>query len=263
MKVYDETTDDEIPDHALRQLLRRPNPTMWESRYWSFVSMCVSVAGFCVVEKERSYGGVVVNLNPLQPDRCVPVLRDQRSPDWEYRVPGYREPFPLKAEDVLVYTYADLPDRWPCGIGPIEVLLLCRLANAMTDFLKGFFDGGAISRLMVIADLLPGQKLSQAEKDALETAFMQKRGGLGNATSPIFAASIKDVKEVGFDFNELAWVDLRDLPDLAICQAFGIHPAMVGARIGLEHSDSRANAAEARRGFYEDTITPSGTDSTA
>jgi HK97 family phage portal protein len=257
MKVYDEATDDEIPDHPLRQLLRRPNPGMWESRYWSFVTMCVSVAGFCVVEKERADGGRVVNLNPLRPDWCRPVPRDQAPPDWEYRVPGYREPFRLRSDDVLVYTYADTPDRWPCGIGPLEVLLReVGQLNAMSDFLKSFFDHGTVPIFGIIPDVPPGAVFGQKEADALKAAWVQRTGGLNKANEPAVLASVKDVKRLGFDFNELAWVDLRDLSDLAICQAFGIHPAMVGARVGLEHSDSRANAAEARRGFYEDTVVP-------
>jgi HK97 family phage portal protein len=257
MKVYDEATDDELPDHPLRQLLRRPNPGMWESRYWSFVTMCVSVAGFCVVEKERADGGRVVNLNPLRPDWCRPVPRDQAPPDWEYRVPGYREPFRLEADDVLVYTYADTPDRWPCGIGPLEVLLReVGQLNAMSDFLKSFFDHGTVPIFGIIPDVPPGAVFGQKEADALKAAWVQRTGGLNKANEPAVLASVKDVKRLGFDFNELAWVDLRDLSDLAICQAFGIHPAMVGARVGLEHSDSRANAAEARKGFYEDTVVP-------
>lgn len=258
LRVYDEGNDDEeVEDHPLRLLMRRPNPEMWESRFWSFVAMTVSVAGFCLVEKERTAGGRTVALWPLRPDWCRPILRDQAPPDWEYRVPGRREPFVLNADDVLVYTYADLPDRWPCGIGPVEILLReIGMQNAMTDFLKAFFDGGALPQQMVIADLMPGQRLTQAEKDAMAESFMQRYGGLGRSWAPLFAGGIKDVKRIGFDFDELAWTDLRDLSDLAICQAFGIHPSMVATRAGLEHSDSRANAAEARRGFYEDTISP-------
>jgi hypothetical protein len=224
------------------------------------------VAGFCVVEKERAVGSDrPVYLWPLRPDWLRPVPRNQRPPDWDYRIPGELSArrlagsgrVPSDPGDVVVYTYADLPDGWPCGIGPVEVCLAqVGLQNKMDSFLKAFFDHGAMPVYGLIPKIDPNGGFGQAEADAMKAAWANKYGGIGRGAEPAVLVSVEDVKRLSFDFDELAWTDLRDLSDLAICQAFGVHPAMVGTRAGLEHSDSRANAAEARRAFYEDTVVP-------
>jgi hypothetical protein len=66
---------------------------------------------------------------------------------------------------------------------------------------------------------------------------------------------ITDVKRLGFDFNELAYTDLRDVSELAVCQAFGVPPGLVGTSPGLD-SNTYSNAKTMRQSFYEDTITP-------
>lgn len=257
LRVYDERQDgDEVPDHALRRLMRRPNPTMGETRWLAFVGTVMATAGFCVVEKERTSGGLVTALWPLRPDWLRPVPRPQAAPDWEYRIPGLRRVVRLKAEDVMVFPYADLPDGSPYGIGPLATVLReVALTHRLTDFLKAFFDGGAMPLYGLVPDLQPGMTMTKTDADELRRSWVRRFGGQELA-EPAVLAGIKDVKRLSFDFDELALTDLRDLSDMAVCQAFGIHPSMVGARVGLEHSDSRANAAEARRGFYEDTITP-------
>jgi HK97 family phage portal protein len=258
LRVYDENNDNEtVPNHPLRQLMRRPNPEMEESRFLSLVTAIATIANFCVVEKERSEAGRTVALWPLRSDWLRPILRDQAPPDWEYRIPGTVTPTILKAEDVLVFTYADRIDRSPFGIGPLEVCLReVGLLNRMTDFIKQFFDQGAIPFYGLIPDLAPGQRFNQQQVDFLQESWMRRHGGLDQATRPAVMSGIKDVKRLSLDMNELAYVDLRDLSDLAIAQAFRIPASMLQIRAGLEHSDSRANAEVDEAKFYRQTITP-------
>lgn len=248
--------EETIRDHPMRQLVVRPNPQMRERRFLSIVGMLTAVAGFCVVEKVRSPAGRVVELWPLRPDWCKYVPRQNAAPDWEYRVPGYVEPFRLKADDVLHFTYADRPDLSPYGAGALEAALReLGLLNTMTDFLKAFFDGGAMPVYGLVPDLQLGERMTQADVDLVREKWTRRHAGLANAIEPAILQSIKDVKRLSFDFDELAFTDLRDISELAICQAFGIPPGLVGVRFGLERN-TMANNAEQRRSFYEDTIQP-------
>lgn len=251
-----------IDNHPMRALMIRPNPQQRENAFWSQVVTTACVSGFCVVEKYRTapiagMPGRVIALYPLRPDWLRPVPREDGFFDWLYYVPGQSKPERLRAEDAMVFTYADRGARSPIGLGPIEVVLReVGLQNRMTDFLKSFFDAGAMPVYGLVPELIAGKRMNQQDVDDLKHGWTKHHSGLHNAADPAVLQNVKDVKRLSFDFNELAWLDLRDLNDLAICQAFGIHPAMMFARIGLEHSDSRANSAEARKGFYQDVISP-------
>jgi HK97 family phage portal protein len=256
VKVYKDAGGgqrEEDPTHAVRQLMIRPNPFWGEVRFLSTVAMVAAVTGFCVIEKERSAAGRVIALYPLRSDWLKPIPRSNAAPDWEYCVPGY-QPTTVSADDVLVFTYADATDYRYTGIGPLEVALReWGILNTMTDFLKAFFDSGATPQLGLVPD--PNAKrYSQAEADTLIEKFLAK-SGLANSLRPVFLQGITDVKRLGFDFNELAYTDLRDVSELAVCQAFGVPPGLVGTSPGLD-SNTYSNAKTMRQSFYEDTITP-------
>lgn len=260
LRVYDEQADGTtptVPNHPMAALMRRPNPEMWFGEFIWTILMTAAVAGFCVIEKVRSKVGRPVELWPLDPTRLRAVLRNQAPPDWEYRIAGRQTPILIPAENAMVYRWRNRLNRSPYGIGPFETLFReIGLQNIMTDFLKAFFDGGALPQQMVMIDTLPGQQLSQEQKDALRDAFMRRFGGLSNAWEPIFGGSIKDVKQIGFDFEQLAWEKLRDLNDLAVCQAFGVPASMAQIRVGLEHATNRANVEADELRLYRQVIIP-------
>jgi HK97 family phage portal protein len=258
LRVYEERPDGttpNLPNHAMMALMRRPNPEMWQGEFVWQVLATAAVAGFCVVEKVRSAAGRVVELWPLDPCRLRAIPRNQAPPDWCYKV-GSTE-IELAAEDVLVYRWKNRMGRSPFGIGPFEVLFReIGLQNSMQDFLKGFFDGGAMPLQMVVIDTLPGQTLTQEQKDLYREQFRRRHLGLRNAWEPIFSGGIKDVKQIGFDFEELAWEKLRDLNDLAICQAFGVPASMAQIRVGLENATNRANIEADELRLYRQVIVP-------
>lgn len=250
---------DEMEDHPIRQLFIRPNGAMGEARFMSFVTMTMSVAGFALVEKERDGFGNVVGLWPLRSDWARPIPRQQRPPDWEYRIPGEKTARILKADDVIPITYADTPTNSYTGIGPLEVLLReTSVVNSLTDFLKVFMDRGALPLYAIIPqDEGPAaaQWKRQETKDAFMAAWRGRYGGLHNASEPLPLVGIKDVKRIGLDFNELAYKDLHDLQDAHIASAFGIPPILLGAQVGLDKA-TYSNYEQARRSFYEDTMSP-------
>lgn len=259
LRVYTETSTGQksIDDHPLRLLMTQPNPQMRENTFLSLVGVNIVSTGFCVIEKERSRAGRVINLWPLRSDRMKAIPRGAFQYDWEYQIPGSTRVYRIPAENAIVITYADSPSFSPFGIGPIEVAFReAAMLNQMGDFIKAFFDGGAIPLLGIIPDLEIGDRMTQAEIDELDQRFAERHLGLDKAVRPVWLQNIKDIKPIGYDMNALAYLDLRDLSELAICQAFGIHPLMVSARFGLEHSDTRANSREGRRSFYEDVIQP-------
>lgn len=261
LKAYVEVDGEQQPldDHPVRDLFARPNGSMGEARFFSFVTMVATVAGFCVIEKERDRYGNVIALWPLRSDWIRPIPRQQRAPDWEYKIPGEQAPRILRADDVIPVTYADTPTGDYTGIGPLEILLReTSVVNSLTDFLKTFMDRGALPLYAIIPqDEGPAaaQWKKQETKDAFMAAWRNRYGGIRNMAEPLPLVGVKDVKRIGLDFNELAYRDLTDLQDARIAQAFGIPPILLGAQVGLEQA-TYSNYQQARRSFYEDTMVP-------
>lgn len=246
---------DEDKASRVRALLLRPNPAMAQNRFLSTVVMMASMAGFVVIEKERDRAGNVIALWPLEPNRCAPILQDRAAPKWGYRIPGQRDPIVLDAANVIAYTYSDTLDLSPRGLGPVEVIFReAGLLNQMTDFLKAFFDGGAMPQhALILEGNADDERMSQEDVDAIKASWGRRYGGLRKSVEPAVLEGIKDVKRISFDLNELAYSELRDISDAAICQAFGVWPGLVGAPVGLK-SSTYSNMEDARRGFYDETI---------
>jgi HK97 family phage portal protein len=252
LRVYPMGEDDPDDSNPVRQLLVNPNRESNEARFLSQVTLTMAVAGFCVIEKERSANGRVVGLWPINPAYCKPIPRSDASPDWEILVPGYA-PVVLFAEDVIALTYADRPDQNPTGIGPLEVLLRnWGLVNVMDEFLMSFFQNDALPQYMLIPKV--GAIQSQTDADVIRAKWRQFTG-LGSRQGPPIMEAIERVERLSFNPNELAYDTLRNITENAICQAFGIPPVLVGTTMGLT-SSTFSNYENARRSFYEDTISP-------
>lgn len=258
VRVYDEIAPSvPLPNHSMRRVMKRPNRFMGESSFHATMALRAAVAGFSVAEIEYDQSGGIIGLWPLRSSWLTAKPRADGSVDWEYRVPGYDRPFMLPATKVFVLRWADTPDGSPYGIGPLEACFReIGLLNTMTDFIKTFFDRGAVPLYGLIPDTFPGQTLSQKKTDEMTAEFVQRRTGLRNAAVPVMLQGIKDIRRLGFDFNELATVALRDLSELGIVQAFGVPATVAQIRVGLEHSDSRANAEVDEGRFYRQTIIP-------
>ena len=255
VKVYQDQNGqpDEQPDHPLRTLLRFPNRAQSEAEFLNTIAKIAAVAGFVVCWKVRGGGGRVLELQPLRSDWLTPIPRgDGIDHDWRYTLPdGAR--YHLDAEDVVPWTFESDPRLSPCGVPPLAAALReVGIAGELATFVKSFFERGAVPYFGLILD--PEIEFDAGEAEALRQKFID-RSGLQHAVDPVILQSIKDVKRLGIDLNELAASEIRNLTQLDITTAFGVPPILVGIQAGLDAS-TYSNYASARRSFYEDTIMP-------
>lgn len=261
----------ELPSHRMRRLITRPNPRMGESRFMGLVTMTLATSGFCVVQKVRSNAGIPVQLWPLRSDLLYPILKSQAAPDWEYRIKRVTPEewdgrisdngFPIiDAKDAIVMTWADRPDHSPMGIGPLEIALReWGLLNDLQDFLKGYIATGVMPRwgLKITKEggLGKGDNARQAA-DLIREMWAGRFMGM-NRRNPADVPLLETVEPVRLDdsLEDMALMGLRNVSELAICQAFGIHPTMVAQYFGLEHS-TYSNAETYKQSYYEETIVP-------
>ncbi|MFO7274421.1 MAG: phage portal protein, partial [Bacillota bacterium] len=77
----------------------------------------------------------------------------------------------------------------------------------------------------------------------------ERRGGIG------ILSGDADIKVLGLNMRDLEFPDLRSISETRICAAFGVPPILVGAKVGMDRS-TYANYQEARRSFWEETVSP-------
>jgi hypothetical protein len=163
----------------------------------------------------------------------------------------------LRAEDVIAFTWADTSDGSPYGLPPLatavrDVVILDKL----TQFVGNLLDSGGVPMWMLPLKAMPGAKLADEEIKRLEDRWTRRRGGVERRGMPWITDNFDVPHKLSLDPDEIAMGAIRDLSDLAICQAFGVPPRKAGIRIGLEHTTQNATAQVEDAEFYRDTIVP-------
>lgn len=258
VRVYDEANDDEeIADHPMRRLIRRPNPMSGETIFWGNVAMRAGVAGFCVVEKVRDGFNDVIQLKPLNSSWLKAKNRGGGRFDWEYRIPGVTPVPTLAAEDAIVFRWADTPMGSPYGVPPLATAIReIAIEDKLTQYLAVLLDRGGVPEWMLIPKSLPGQRMDQAEIDRQEERWRRRRGGIERRGFPWIADGFEKPERLSLNPDEMAMEIIRDISTEKICLAFGINPGKIGTILGLKHITENATASVIDGQFYRDTIVP-------
>lgn len=232
---------DEEVDHPLRALMQRPHPSRSESEFLAITVRIAAITGYCVIEKVRARAGNVIQLGHLRPDYLKPILRDQQPPNWEYTIPG-SPPVILDADDAVVYTYMDSPFLDVTGDTPMRAVLReAGILNDLTDFVKLTLERGGMPSILLVEEtnpdpqVAPPDPLTDDERAVIREAFVQKYGGYRNWSGPAIIGGFR-VERLSFNLNEMAFADLRDGVDVAVCRAFRVPPPVVQVMAGLTTS---------------------------
>jgi HK97 family phage portal protein len=240
----------------LAALIEDPNQYESQPEFLEQIVKIAAVTGVCVYEKFRGPLKQVVSLHALRTDWLRPVPRTNQTYDWDYHIPGVRPVPRFAAEDVGVFRFNSSVSMGPMGTPPLlAAMRQVAIANQMADFVKLFFErDGTPSFLAIIQDAV-AEGMTKDEASAVSEEMQQRYGGGRGAGRIGVMPWVKDIKRVGLDYNEMAFVDLNKLTASAICSAFGVHPILVHTQLGIDAS-TYSNYGQARRAFYEDTIVP-------
>ncbi len=255
--------------HPLRALMARPNPDMGEAELYQTVVTYAALGGNAYLWKQRDREGRVMALWPLHDGQVTPVAG--RSTDeglvayYVLHAPQNANPWGIRRFDTLVgvaipksemvhWKWAVDPLHPERGMGALEAASGdVRLANEIRDFVYSYLKNDAVPPLVVT--LAEGDvELTDAKVRRLRAQWKDAHSGANRGT-PAFLEYGMDAKMLGYSLRELAYDALADGPDAAICAGFHIHPAVVGAMVGLKHS-TYSNFEEANRALALQTLTP-------
>lgn len=263
LKVYQEAKDAtanprkhktliELPDHPLRKLLAAPNECFSADTMMRATETYLKVAGFSAWEIETNNFGEPLAFWPMRPDWCS-FRRGVGKPLEFIRYQPYGLPFAdIPIERVLLFQCFDPIYPLLKALSPSAVSMrVASVDNAITDFLKLFFQHGAVVNGVLITD----QTLDDAEAKRIRARWREQHGGVDNWTDvAVLGAGVK-YQDAGKDFRAMDFQTIDAREEIRICEAFHIDPIIVNAKVGTDVS-SYNNKEQAHRGWHREEVVP-------
>lgn len=252
--IVEETPDGDewvAGDHPLAQVLEEPNPDMEMADLLECVSTYLDVTGRALLVKNRDRAGRVAQLYPFSGyDFSVYQAQDRIYGNYVVRTQGGERFY--KPEDVVFFR--NLDPRFhgigaAIGLSPLDVALghvniAHEMRRAVQAALRNQIRPGAIFEFPTILE----NEVYERQKAEISANYggVQNTGRSmmleGGAKSNILTQNLKDL--------ELGPIE-QDV-EAAICSCFQVHPAVVGAKIGIIGNRGLADTIKpAAKLFYD------------
>ena len=260
-RVYlrDRKTQDEIEEHELLDLIARPYPG---GSWYDLIERLLifqQVTGTGYLHKGRSGASQIVQLTAARSDRIQPVPDKQGNIlYYEYKIEG-GDKQRVEPEDLAAFRLPDPLNDFH-GLSPLTVsAVFGDIDTAAAVYLRDFFANGAMPM-----GLLKFKTPSVRREDRLRVQQEWSEQYGATEISPKNAGRWHNVGVIGGDVDyvplgaepaQLRLDAVWGMTESRLCATFGVPPAIVQARIGLQFS-TYSNQREARRSFWTETLVP-------
>jgi len=253
--------DEELDQHPLLSLLRRPNPTQAGVEYFQAVYSYLLLSGNNYAIRS-DVSGEVRELYLLRPDRVRVKPSKTATPEaYQYVIGGKvlktydADPVTGASEVKHMKLYNPLDDYY--GLSPLMAAATdIDNHNAInTHNISLLRNGARPSGAIVFKPAndrgLPIQ-LTDGQRQQLKDDLNVKYTGAANAGRPLLLEGDFDWREMGLSPKDMDFLQQRNMAakDIALC--FGV-PSQL---IGIPDAQTYANVQEARLALYEETIMP-------
>ena len=227
--------DDPQPQHPLQLLLNRPNPQMSHSELMVYTIVYRAVGGNVYLHKVRNSSGGVVELWPYHSGQMWPIpSRFGWVEEYEYEVrPGDRRRIP--SSDIIHLKWP-LPDLSAPYLALSPLIAIAREVMSDTEatrFQTGLLKNDATPRGVIT---LPGGiSIPPKKAQQLREEFDDRHGG-DNRGGVLFLENGGKYERISLDMQQLAFDQLRRVPETRIAGAFGVPPIVAGLSVGLERA---------------------------
>lgn len=247
-------------DHPLSRVLAAPNPFYGDGLLWKATILSFLLDGNAYWQKVRNGLGEVIGFWYLPHFLVQPKWPQDGSAfisHYEY-TPGQGPSVPLAAANVVHLRAGLDPSNPRLGLSPMKPLL----REVYTDEEAAIFSSAILGNMGV-----PGGIISPKDGDALpnEEDVKQMKARMVNFTGHrrgewMVLGSPTEVKQFGFDPNNLQLGPLRDIAEERVCAALGVPAAVVGFGSGLQQTKVGATMRELRKEAWDSCIRPMQND---
>jgi HK97 family phage portal protein len=226
-------------DHAIGNLLRKPNPFYSGGLLWKSTIISYCLDGNAYWQKVRNPFGEVLGYWYMPHFLVEPKWSGDGSEfisHYEYRPNPAKQAIRLPVRDVVHYRYGALDPRNPRkGLSPVKPLL----REVFTDEEAANFSASILRNMGVpggvIAPKDPNALPSQPDVEAMKAKM--KSGFAGDSRGEwLVLGTPTDIKQFGFDPQSLMLGNLRDIAEERVCAALGVPAAVVGFGSGLQQT---------------------------
>jgi HK97 family phage portal protein len=251
------------PAHPLAQLVSRPNPHQSPAEFEDLNVGYLSLSGNSYTAFDRPNPNALPEaMYALRPDRVtiIPNPRNSKEILGYFYVPAgatYANGVPVLAQDMMHVKRANLLDPLDgLGEGTPPVSASAKsidVDNAVTDFLKIFFEHGAVPMNVVTSsEPLDGSVIAR-----FQDRWMEIYGNYRNWVKPLVLGG-ENVKfhKLGMSFDEMGFEALDERNETRVLMDIGVPAVLVGARVGLKLATNRATVEGLRKTYWEDRFIP-------
>jgi HK97 family phage portal protein len=249
----------EVEDHKAEILIDEPNDAYGGDELWKATCVSYVLNGNAYWRKVRNAFGDVLQLWYTPHWMMTPRYPQDGSQfisHYEYRPIG-GPPIRIEKRDVIHFRFGLDPRNTRLGLSPLHALLReVFVDDEAAAFSAKILENMGVPGLMVspksesIRPPADDPDLSKL-KASMKTAFSgDQRGDTMVMTVPT------EVKQFGFDPNQLTLAALRNISEERVCAAIGIPTSVVGFGAGNESTGVGATMREQRRLAWVQCITP-------
>jgi len=251
LKVYrrhSDTEREQIGDHPLAKLLRKPNPYFTRYRFIrGLVSDLAIYDNAYIIKVKAPDGGMV--LQPLPPYLITVVGTNWLRPD-AYRMTGTAGVANFEIQpDQLIHIRGYSPDDMRRGVPPLETLRRTLAEEAASgEWREGFWRNNA----RIEGVLQHPNKLSPEAADRLRTDWQALYTGPGNGGKTAILEEGMDWKPIAFSAKDSEYIASKKLALEEVAGVYQVSSPM----IGLIDEANFASLTQFHRMLYQDTFGP-------
>lgn len=247
-----------LSDHALLNLLKRPNPVMAQSEFVEAVAGYFLIAGNSFVEAVAGESGAR-ELWPLRPDRVKVIAGATGLPQgYIFSIGGAErrwEADPLTGRSAILHLKSFNPlDDW-YGMSPIEAAAYAiDQRNESDKWNMALLQNGArpSGALVYEPKGAAAANLSDDQFARLKDEIAQQYSGARNAGRPMLLDGGLSWQEMSLSPKDMDFLESRNAASRDVALAFGVPPQL----LGIPGDNTYSNYQEARLALWEDTVVP-------
>lgn len=241
-------------DHAMMQLLERPNPHYSGHHLWAATVADFALQGNAYWIKVRSGARRVVELWWV-PSFTMEPRWSQDGSDFisHYDYAANNQIMRIEPSEVVHFRDGFDPENVRKGMSRLaglfrEIATDNEAANWSASLLRNMGVPGVV--INPEGDERPTREEAEAIKSEFANRFSGDRRG-----EPLFMAGPTKVSVLSFSPAQMNMKELRRVPEERISAALGVPAIVAGLGAGLDHA-TYSNVAQAREAFYESCLIP-------
>jgi HK97 family phage portal protein len=246
------------PDHPLARLLDRPNAHQSMLELEGELRVYYNLFGNAYVLLRRDKAlGYPSAMRALRPDRVRHLYRGGDLVGFKYVPEGAteQEGVPMLAQDVMHVRLPNPGDPYAGmgkGLSPVAPMAQSGdVDNAVTAYLKQFFDYGAMPPGMLSFDVL----MDPEDVATARGRWMEIYGGSRNWTDIAVMDQGGKYQRLGLSFAELDMRNLDGRNESRMTMPFGVPLTLIESRPEIVQS-TYSNKQQDRKMFWQDTMVP-------